>query len=145
MDLRGDYFTSDLRAKTNLSVIVQPGPDRHFEASIIDDPIIGNNSKIRFSTVYEQKLYDFAVRAGIIENTVGLGLSYFALPQLKLTLESFKLAESIPRLRSYLKYGFTNSIYLVSGMDRLLQTPSFFVGLGIMLSNDDLKTLFLLP
>lgn len=145
LDLRGDYFTSDMRAKTNLSIIIQPREERQFEASIVDIPVEGNEGKIKFSALYEERFYDLAIKAGIIENTVGAGLSYFALPKLKLTLESFRLAENFPRLRSYLKYGVTNGVYLTSGMDRLLQTPSFFVGLGIVLSNDDLKTLFLLP
>ena len=146
LDIRGDYFTSDIKTKTNISVIAQPGPDRQFELSIIDDPIANSDSKLRFNATYAHRLYDFTIRAGIIENSGGFGIDYSLVPDtLKVAVESFRLSERLPRLRSYLRYGFAKGVYFAFGMDKLLQNSSTFVGLGIMLSNDDLKTLFLLP
>ena len=146
LDLRGDYLTSSSAAKTNFSIVAEPGPDRHFQLSLIDDPISTGVSKLKVTLAYAHALYRFTIKGGIIENSGGFGLDYSFIPnKLKLALESFKFANRVPQLRSYIKYNLMKGMYLVGGMDQILENSSAFVGLGISVTSDELKQLAVLP
>ena len=146
LDLRGDYITSSANAKTNISMIAAPNKTSNIRFSIVDEPRILDQNKLLVSTVYSHNFDNLTVKGGIIENSGGFGVDYSFIPKrLKVMFESFRFTNRVPRLRSHVKFNVTRGVYLVGGVDKILDNPSTYLGLGMSVTNNDLKTLFLIP
>lgn len=164
LDFHSEYLSNVDAAKTYIGVKIQPGLDRFYELAVIDDPkgvaereivdssIPGNNedrtttykNKVKFTALFAKNFYDFTVKAGLIENSGGVGFEYNFIPKsFKFTFDAFDFASDRPHLRTGLRYTLLHGIYLVGGADDFInkEETSGYLGAGIDLSNDDLKLL----
>ncbi len=166
IDFHSEYFTTSDMTKSYLGVKLQPGLDRYYQVQIIDDPrgvsgrvvtetsIDGGpltsreetttySNRVKFSVLFAKNFYDLTLKGGIIQNSGGLGVDYhFFNRRLRLSLELFDL--EAPYLRSFARYNILQGIYLIGGVDDAFaqQGPAnTFIGGGIFITNDDLKTL----
>jgi phospholipid/cholesterol/gamma-HCH transport system substrate-binding protein len=154
---------------------IQPGPDRYYLLQIVDDPkaefvrtdtltSVGGgtatatttqsayHNQIKFSAQFAKNFYDLTLRAGLFENSAGVGFDYYFMnKKLRLTTEAFKFGrtEGVD-LRAYARYKFYSIFYAVAGGDDILNTKgneytgtraSAFFGLGLDFTNDDVKLL----
>lgn len=165
LDFQSQYLGQIGAAKTMVGVRLQPGPDRYYYLGIVDDPsgvvettdivTTGGGSpssiteektyrnRIKFNVWFAKTLYNLTVRAGIIENSGGIGFDYsLARDKLKLSLEMLEFSQL--NLRAGAQYTVWKGFYLTAGYQDILnksQKQSGYLGVGLFLTNDDLKML----
>ncbi|MCB0370119.1 MAG: MCE family protein, partial [Bdellovibrionales bacterium] len=165
-DYHGEYLSSVGSTKSHIGVQIQPGLDRYYYIAIIDDPagvvesedttvssggaVISDTStikryknKTKFTALFAKNFYDFTLKAGLIENSGGVGFDYhFFHKKLRLSLEAFNLDKA--NLRATARYNLYHGFYLVAGEQDILDKDSqrsSYLGAGLFLTNDDLKLL----
>jgi phospholipid/cholesterol/gamma-HCH transport system substrate-binding protein len=161
-DFHSEFLTDYSLTKSFLSVKIQPGLDRYYELGIVDDPrgVVENTSvdrngsapvnydetktfknKMKFTALFAKNFYDLTVKGGLIESSGGLGLDYYLYRRdLRLSVEAFDFDDLV--LRAYLRYNVFRGLYLVGGGDHMADDlRSAFVGVGLFITNDDLKFL----
>lgn len=165
LDFHSEYLSDADAAKTYIGVRIQPGLDRFYELQVVDDPkgkiereirdstasggsiddtTITYKNKVKFTALFAKNFYDFTVKAGLMENSGGIGFEYNFIPKtLKFSFDAFDFAGDQPHLRAGLRYTIFHGIYLVAGGDDFVDKDetSGYLGAGIDLSNDDLKIL----
>lgn len=165
LDFHAEYLGAVKATKSTIGVRIQPGLDRYYYLGIVDDPAgvverEGNRttvggvtteseqvktfySKTKFTLLFAKNYYDFTLRAGMIESQGGFGLDYhFFRRKLRMSLEAFNLDE--PNLRAQAQYSLFHGIYLLGGMNDMLDKSgarSSYLGAGLFITNDDLKLL----
>jgi phospholipid/cholesterol/gamma-HCH transport system substrate-binding protein len=165
LDFNAYYLGSVGATKTNVGVKLQPGLDRYYYLGIVDDPAgvvettetkttqSGSTSeisetktyksKVKFNVQFAKNFYDFTVRGGLIESAGGVGFDYMLLhDKLKLSLEAFEFSKM--NLRTQIQYSFYKGVYVVGGVEDMLDKSSkrsSYLGAGLLLTNDDLKLL----
>ncbi len=164
IDVNSEYLSRGSGTFRNqVGVKMQPGKDRYYQFSLIQDnsgptetkrvtKTSGGVSttteektefldKYKISAQFAKNVYDFTLRGGLFENSAGLGVDYSPTSKIKLSSEVFGFDD--PNLRAYGTVNFLQGAYLKVGGHNLLDsgkaTP--FVGAGLMLTNDDLKVL----
>ena len=163
-DFHTEYLSDAEAAKTYVGVRIQPGLDRFYELGIVDDPrgkiereiidssnpantedkTITYKNKVKFTALFAKNFYDFTVKAGLMENTGGVGFEYNLIPRkLRLSFDVFDFAAEQPHLRAGLRYNILHGVYVVAGGDDFADSDeaSGYLGAGIDLTNDDLKLL----
>lgn len=166
-DFHTEYLSEADAAKTYMGVRIQPGLDRFYELGVIDDPkgkiereirdtsnnggpvntqdqTITYKNKVKFTALFAKNFYDFTVKAGLMENTGGIGFEYnLFYRKLRLSFDAFDFAADQPHLRAGIRYNLIHGIYLVGGGDDFADSDevSGYLGAGIDLTNDDLKLL----
>ncbi|MCC7403907.1 MAG: MCE family protein [Bdellovibrionales bacterium] len=166
IDFHSEYLSEVGDAKSFLGVKIQPGLDRYYELGVVDDPkgLVRSTSttstvnggapstveetktyrnKIKFNALFAKNFYDFSIKGGIFENSGGVGFDYYLMQRrLRFSIEAFDFNDLY--VRAYARYNFFKGFYVVGGGDNLLGDDgeaSAFVGAGIFITNDDLKTL----
>ena len=167
LDFHSNYMTTANQAKTFLSIQLQPGLDRYYEAGIVSDatgvtqnttttttPGGGTSTTVReekrfenqikFNALFAKNFYDFTVKGGVIENTGGIAADYYMLKRkLRLSVEAFDFARI--NVRAAARYSVVSGVYVNAGSENLASSggnkPNPFVGAGLFLTNDDLKLL----
>jgi phospholipid/cholesterol/gamma-HCH transport system substrate-binding protein len=167
IDFHSEYLMEDELTKSYLSVRIQPGLDRFYEVGIVDDPRgvseteqtisgpTGNDptsdtttttvfkNKIKFNLLMAKNFFNLTVRAGIMENEGGIGFDYYLYGEkLKWNLDIFDFDDT--NVRSSLKWSFYKGIYVLGGVDDILDKRtgvSGYLGAGLYLTNDDIKLL----
>ncbi len=165
MDFHSEYLSGVGEAKSYLGVRIQPGLDRFYELQVIDDPkgvvkqtvtetTTGGTTtveeerktyknKIKFTALFAKNFYDFTIKAGLMENTGGIGFEYNIIPKrMKFVFDAFDFGDDTPHLRAAVRYTLLHGIYLLGGADDFISDngdESAYIGAGIDLSNDDLK------
>jgi phospholipid/cholesterol/gamma-HCH transport system substrate-binding protein len=161
IDFHSEFLTSVDQSKSYLNVKIQPGLDRYYELGVVDDPrgvtrIVDSSvndgetttttttdkSKIKFNALFAKNFWDFTIKGGIMESAGGVGLDYHMFnKKLRVSIEAFDFEDM--NLRAFFRYQVLKGIYLVGGGDELTDKDrsSGFVGAGIFITNDDLKTL----
>lgn len=160
-----NYIVRADKMRTYLGVSLRPGLDRFYELGLVSTPVgpesektvttVTNGSppsimnektvyenKYRFTAMFGKNFYDFGIKAGVIENTGGVGLEYYTLRrQLKIGVDAFDFEDL--KVRPYIRYNIVKGIYLQGGGEDLADSKnrSFFIGGGILLTSDDLKAL----
>ena len=175
LDYHSEFLSGGNFTKTFVGLNIQPGPDRYYLIQLVDDPkgsydrtdtqqvVAGGGTtttstsnvyrnKLKISAQFAKNFYDLTLRAGIIENTGGVGVDYSLFNRkLKLSAEAFNFGrqEGVD-LRVYAKYKFYSIFYAIFGGDDVLNTKgnpftgtgaAGFVGAGVDFTNDDLKAL----
>lgn len=172
LDFHSEYLMEQSLTKSYISVRIQPGLDRYYEIGIVDDPkgavervdttlttspdtpgstttttreIKAFRNRVKYNAIFAKNFYNLTVKAGLMENTGGIGFDYYMLRRsLRLSFDAFDLSNSPAHLRAFLRYYFYKGVYLVGGTDDFLSrtgTQSSFAGAGLDLTNDDLKVL----
>lgn len=103
--------------------------------------------KFRFSAELAKQYYDLTFRGGLIESSGGAGIDYNKGP-FGLQFSAFHFTSKrgqLPHLKAMGTANITQSIYVAGGMDDFIskqQDPDWFVGAGIRVTDDDLKSIF---
>lgn len=164
-DFHGEYLSNIKATKSYIGITVQPGLDRYYYLAVVDDPAgvvettdttltTGGTStesseektyysKTKLTALFAKNFWDFTIKAGLIENTGGIGLDYnFYKKKMRLSLEAFDLGKA--QLRASAQYKIGHGFYLLGGVTDILDkndSRSGYLGAGLFLTNDDLKLL----
>ena len=106
-----------------------------------------SRNKFRFSAQLAKQFYDFTVRGGIIESRGGVGFDYSKGP-LGAQFSAYDFETDYnqrPHLKAAGTLNVTKNLYLIGGADDMIskqQDTDWFVGAGIRLVDEDVKSLF---
>jgi phospholipid/cholesterol/gamma-HCH transport system substrate-binding protein len=166
VDFHSEYLSDTSQTKSFLGLRLQPGLDRYYELMVVDDPqgvkrsesviseedgvahesskTITFKNKLKYTALFAKNFWDLTIKGGLIENNGGVGVDYyFMTKKLRFSVEFFNFQEA--QLRVFARYNFFKGVYAISGGDNILGNDdgqaSFFVGAGIFITNDDLKSL----
>ncbi|AUX26257.1 ABC organic solvent transporter solute-binding substrate-binding protein [Sorangium cellulosum] len=167
--LRTDYNFLANTIKSYVELRLQPTEDKYYVVELVNDPrgktdfqqidvdttnpnepahyrevrTITTNA-FRFSFQFAKRLGPFTGRFGIKESTGGLGLDLHLLDdRFELRQDLFGFGEELsPRWRVALAYEFIRKLWLLGGMDDILNSDrrDYFVGLQLRFNDADLKT-----
>jgi len=152
VDPRGTLKRTITSTNTTTTVV---GSDSTTSVNTIEDTTINNREAVYFTLMMEKRIWNLAARIGILENKGGLGVDWYLWnDRLRLGADLFHLTRdgNRPHLKAYAKLAFLDYLYLTVGGDELLSNVaqgvgrrSFMVGLGLRFSDEDVKTVLLLP
>ena len=168
LDYRGEYLFDSSDLKSYLTLRIQPKEDKYYLLQVVDDPrgkrettvttsetngvvttqtnVETKKDELKFSAQIAKRYYDLGLRAGIFESTGGFAFDYHFLDDhLILSLEAFDFSSDFdPHLKFKADYTPFRFVYLTGGVDDFVSdedNESFFLGLGLHFSDQDLKTL----
>jgi phospholipid/cholesterol/gamma-HCH transport system substrate-binding protein len=168
--LRSDYNFLANTIKSYVELRLQPREDKYYVLELINDPrgftsitdttVDTTNptqpahsrtitttltNSFLFSLQYARRLGPFTGRFGIKESTGGIGLDIHLLrDRFEIVNDLFGFSiESQPRYRFYLTYEFIKHLWLLGGVDRVLEPSQrdYFLGLQLRFTDEDLKTI----
>jgi phospholipid/cholesterol/gamma-HCH transport system substrate-binding protein len=166
--LRTDYNFLANTVKSYVELRLQPAEDKYYVIEIVNDPrgktsieqidVDTTNSnqdnhyreirttttnEFRFSFQFAKRMGPFTGRFGIKESTGGLGLDLHLLDdRFELQQDVFGFGEELsPRWRVTLAYEFIRKLWLLGGVDEILNSDrrDYFVGLQLRFNDKDLK------
>ncbi len=180
------YMFAEGSAKGYFDLKIQTNPDRYYLLELVSDTrgtystvytqynpavpgyqtdqlVTTATRSLKFSAEFAQAWYNFTMRVGIIESTIGVGADYDIFKHdLTASLDLFDFNDQFqpyPRLRGYLTYRFLRHIMVQAGLDDMLNHPAtyntvapsargatlggreFFIGGGLFFTDDDLRSL----
>lgn len=155
MGMRTEYHATADRAKTYLSLGLNPKGKKYFLVELVHDPMStkeeittvtaqDGRTETRTETVAENlsitahgglHFGPVGIRGGLTESGAGVGLDYaFANDRFKVTVDGYDFGRpSQPNLKVGARVGLYDRVYLTFGGDDLLlsEKQQFFVGVGI--------------
>jgi phospholipid/cholesterol/gamma-HCH transport system substrate-binding protein len=158
-----NYVTLTLKPKPDkaflFSFIDDPSPDTSVTekttkitsngvtTEVTEEVETTDKDKFLFSAQLAKSFHDFRLRAGVIESSGGFGVDYFKGPfGLELSAFDFETKRGErPHLKALGRVNLTHSFYLLGGYDDIINTKEgrdWFLGAGISLEDDDIKSLF---
>jgi phospholipid/cholesterol/gamma-HCH transport system substrate-binding protein len=168
IDYSGEYLLEQEALKSYISLRIQPKQDKYYLLGIVDDPA-GQKTRTEERTIvdgeehiiYREKIdkdaikwtaqiakryYDLGLRAGIFESSGGVGADYYIYDdRLICTFEAFDFdPDENPHLKLRAEFTPLQFIYVTAGYDDFISksdNESFFFGLGLRFSDEDIKTL----
>jgi len=168
--LRTDYNFLANTIKSYVELRLQPSEDKYYSIELVNDPrglttfeqidvdttnpndpphyrevrTVTTNA-FRFSFQFAKRFGPFTGRFGIKESTGGLGLDLHLLDdRFELRQDLFGFGEQIsPRWRVALAYEFIRKLWLLGGVDDILNADrrDYFIGLQLRFTDRDLKTI----
>ncbi|MFO0589938.1 MAG: MlaD family protein [Polyangiaceae bacterium] len=170
VSLRSDYNFLANSIKSYVELRLQPTEDKYYSIELISDPrgkttfeqidvdTTNPNSpahyreirtittdSLRFSFQFAKRIGPFTGRFGIKESTGGIGLDLDLLDdRLELRQDLFGFGEELtPRWRVVLGYEFIRKLWLLGGVDDILNQDrrDYFVGLQLRFTDTDLKSI----
>lgn len=168
--LRTDYQFLTRGVKSYLELRLQPREDKYYLIEVVNDPrgstriertsVTTNNTNqpprydelryvttnaFRFSLQFAQSFGPFTGRFGIKESTGGVGLDLLLFQnRFELRQDLFGFGEVvIPRWRISLGYEFVTRLWLLGGVDDLLNPVNrdYFIGVQLKFNDEDLKSI----
>lgn len=166
--LRTDYNFLANTIKSYVELRLQPTEDKYYMIQLVNDPrgktsitqrdvdttnpnepahyretITETTNAFRFSFQFAKRVGPFTGRFGIMESTGGLGLDLHLLDnRFELQQDLFGFGEELsPRWRVALAYEFIRKLWLLGGVDDILNGArrDYFVGLQLRFTDQDLK------
>ncbi len=110
--------------------------------------ITSYKSGLRFSLEFGERFDNFDIRAGLVENSFGIGTDVYLLPDLMFTITMFNIGtfnpvEPNPYVRAFFTYTLLNHIWINAGwynpLNANLSSP--MVGGGLIFTDNTLKYL----
>ncbi|MDO8518965.1 MAG: MlaD family protein [Deltaproteobacteria bacterium] len=100
-----------------------------------------------FSAMLAKQYYDFTFKGGLIESSGGAGVDYNKGPfGIQFTAFDFETKQGErPHLKAMGTANVTKSIYMAGGVDDFIsnqQDTDWFLGAGVRITDDDLKSIF---
>ncbi|MEZ4296376.1 MAG: MlaD family protein [Polyangiaceae bacterium] len=170
VSLRSDYNFLANSLKSYVELRLQPSEDKYYSIEIISDPrgktsfeqvdVLTTNPNdppayreirttttddLRFSFQFAKRVGPVTGRFGIKESTGGIGLDLHLLDdRLELRQDLFGFGETLtPRWRIALGYEFIRKLWLLGGVDDILNEDrrDYFVGLQLRFTDNDLKSI----
>jgi len=168
--LRTDYNFLANTIKTYAEIRLQPSEDKYYDIELVNDPrgktgiqqidvdttnpafpphyretITTTTNSFRFSFQFAKRIGMFTGRFGIKESTGGIGLDLNLLnDRFELRQDLFGFGEELsPRWRIALAYEFLRKLWLLGGVDDILNSDrrDYFVGLQLRFTDNDLKSI----
>jgi len=168
--LRTDYNFLANTIKSYVELRLQPSEDKYYLIELVNDPRgktsfeqvdvdttnpnlpphyreikTTTTNSFRFSFQFAKRFGPFTGRFGIKESTGGLGLDFHLLDdRFELRQDLFGFGEELsPRWRIALAYEFIRKLWLLGGVDDILNKDrrDYFVGLQLRFNDQDLKTI----
>lgn len=159
-----EYLSQASIVKSYIDIKVQPGLDRYYLVQILDDPVGASShisrtdtvnagaptttdtttldyNKIKLTLMFAKNFYNFTLRGGMLESSGGIGFDYYMFNKdLRFTLEAHSFEDT--RVKSYLKYNFWKGLFVMAGGSDVTDSANIdsFMGAGLFITNDDLKT-----
>lgn len=152
MPREGRYFyiqlIDDPRGDVNfITRQIRVSPPREGEPEFREEQIVETTQGLLFSLMVAQRVYFATFRFGILESSGGLAIDLdFFDDSLEISAEIFQFGNSVfPRLRARVSYELVDTLFILAGVDDVLneRTVDFF--LGAMLRFDDQDLVSLLP
>jgi phospholipid/cholesterol/gamma-HCH transport system substrate-binding protein len=167
--LRNDYNFQANSMKSYVELRLQPREDKYYLIELINDPrglttveqtsvdtdnpndpnhyreirTVTRNA-LRFSFQFARRLGPVTGRFGLKESTGGVGLDMHLLQdRFELQQDLFGFGEQItPRWRIALSYEFIRRLWLLTGVDEVVDSNrrDYFIGLQLRFLDEDLKT-----
>jgi phospholipid/cholesterol/gamma-HCH transport system substrate-binding protein len=168
--LRMDYQFLSSGVKSYVELRLQPREDKYYVIEVVNDPrgltrfeqvdvdtsnpnepphyrevrTVTTNA-LRFSLQFAQSFGPFTGRFGIKESTGGVGLDVLLFDdRFELRQDLFGFGEVVvPRWRISLGYEFVNRLWLLGGVDQILNDTQrdYFVGAQLKFNDEDIKTI----
>jgi phospholipid/cholesterol/gamma-HCH transport system substrate-binding protein len=167
--LRTDYNFLANAIKSYVELRLQPSEDKYYAIELVNDPRgrttfeqidvdttnpnfpphyrevrTTTTNAFRFSFQFAKRFGPFTGRFGIKESTGGLGLDLHLLDdRFELRQDLFGFGEELsPRWRIALAYEFIRKLWLIGGVDDILNGDrrDYFIGLQLRFTDNDLKT-----
>jgi phospholipid/cholesterol/gamma-HCH transport system substrate-binding protein len=164
---RNEYQLNESDNKGYFSLRIQPRPDKYYLVEVVDDPRgkvgetitqiddgtpvrkLETKRRLKFSALLAKRFADLTLRAGLMENTFGVGADYFLLSdRVKFSFDSWDFNSDDPEmnrvhLKAYAQVFPLQYIFLQGGYDNFLNRDidTYFVGGGIRFEDEDLKYL----
>jgi phospholipid/cholesterol/gamma-HCH transport system substrate-binding protein len=168
--LRTDYNFLANTIKSYVELRLQPSEDKYYLIELVNDPRgktsfeqtdvdttnpnlpphyreirTTTTNSFRFSFQFAKRFGPFTGRFGIKESTGGLGLDLHLLDdRFELRQDLFGFGEELsPRWRIALAYEFIRKLWLLGGVDDILNKDrrDYFVGLQLRFNDQDLKAI----
>ncbi|MBI2389997.1 MAG: MCE family protein [Deltaproteobacteria bacterium] len=168
--LRNEYLLRANGFKSFFELRLQPREDKYYMVELISDPRgmttvtqidttssdpyrpalnrevrTETRNTLRFSFMFARRLGPATFLFGIRESTGGLGVTLHALDdRLELRSDIFGFGENIrPRWREHLSYEFVRRLWVVLGVDDILNDArtDYFFGAQLRFNDEDLKTI----
>ncbi|MEM9191006.1 MAG: MlaD family protein [Myxococcota bacterium] len=172
--LRSEYNVLSNTFKNYVNIRIQPREDRYFFIGLVDDPrglttfsqttvrrsgaagVEGSGSfqetrvvtedAFRFSLGFAKRVYFATFRFGVIESTGGIGVDLHLLDDdLEIMTDLFAFGEkAFPRLRTTLAYEVVERLWILGGVDDVLndQSRDYFLGAMLRFNDEDLAAIF---
>ncbi len=172
---RAEYQTDEAETKGYFSLKIQPREDKFYLFEIVDNPRgdrrtidrefvtvnpdgtvsrstvreVKREDKVTFTLLYGRRFGNTTLKAGLMENTFGLGLEQAIWnDRLVLTLDAFDFSSGkddndVTHLTAGLRFHFFDRFFIHTGVDDMLSGDyrTFFIGAGLMFSDEDIKFL----
>lgn len=165
--IRNEYQTDEGDNKGYFSVTLQPREDKFYTLEIIDDPrgevrrtvtqvdesdpvvSLQTRRRLKFSALFGKRFADLTLRAGLMENSFGVGVDYDLFRDyLQLSLDAWDFSSDDPfnervHLKGTARLTLFRYLFIQGGYDNFLndEIDTFFVGGGLRVEDDDLKYL----
>ncbi len=151
-----EYNFKNDDTQNSVGVKIYTTPDRFYKIGAVvqrnyknsPNPSGPESNVVRFTALMGKRYYNFVVKGGVIQSTVGVGADYYTLgDKLKFGIEAFDFShrndirDRYPQLKAKISYTFLQHFTLFGGVNEILNTKSrsIFVGGGVDLYNSDLK------
>jgi len=157
LGLRAEGQTKTGKTKSYFSLRIKPREDKYYLFEITEDVRKATTNTTRntlnsllYTLLINKRYGDVGIKAGLMESSGGVGLDFYAWRDaLQLSTEIFNFSgydnnADNPQLKITGKLYFQKYLYISVGGDELLNDyyQTFFVGLGMMADEDDLKFFF---
>jgi phospholipid/cholesterol/gamma-HCH transport system substrate-binding protein len=168
--LRADYNFVSNTIKSYVELRLQPAEDKYYLIQVINDPRgrttveqidvdttdptrpphyrdvrTTTSNAFRFSIMFAKRIGPFTGRFGILESTGGIGVDTHLLRnRFEIRQDLFGFGETLqPRWRIGLGYEFLNHLWMLAGVDEVLNGDrrDFFIGLQLRFNDHDLKSM----
>ena len=166
---QGEYLTKPKESKGAFYVTLQPRPDKYYILGVVSDPIgsvkttetvttppgsVIREEKIKkrmeFTAQFAKRFGDVAVRAGLTENTFGIGGDYFFNDnggRITADIWDFSNDEKSsknPHVKVGVEHFVFKNIFMSAGADNILNKKwrGGYVGMGVRFEDEDFKYLF---
>lgn len=165
---RGEYLGDAKEVQSITSFKITPSHDKYFLFEFTDGPIelsqptitettssppgstireTVRRNKFMFTALFARRFYDITLKAGLMRSSGGFGAEYHLFrDHLSFGVDAFDFSrDENMHLRAYAKLRLFKVVRLYGGVDDVIQangTRNYFGGAGLMLTDNDLKSLF---
>lgn len=148
----GRYFLFELiddpRGRTSFSTTqVRTSPPREGDPPFYEETRVTTTQQLVLSIMMAQRVYFATFRFGILESSGGLGVDLnFFDDRLEINADVYQFGYSrFPRVRARVSFEAVDSLYILGGVDDMLNEATVDLFLGAMLRFDDEDLAGLLP
>ena len=167
VEARNEFQLEEGENKGYVSIRIAPRVNKSYIIEFVDDPRgevteeitqtdtslpvveLKTKRKLKFSALFSRRFSDLTVRAGLMENTFGIGGGYsFFKDRFRIGLDAWDFNSDDPqmdqvRLKAVGRYSPFRYLFIQGGYDNFLNRDidTFFVGAGFQFEDDDLKYL----